>query len=239
MLITILGLGILFIGLAYVLTPNNAPYLLSGYNEMNEAEKASFDLRAFLRFYKRFHLVLGLSLIVVGTLLHVLLNETAAGLFLMVYPISAYLYFGWRNMRFGTVKTPQKVMLVVLAATLILVVGLLSTGIKEDSLTCTSEGIILSGWYGETIRWGDVASVELVANHPKLSYKKNGFALGNIRKGYFGTTQNQTVKLLLNADQKPLICIRLRTGQERYFSSKSRSNSVILDELKSFMPPTP
>ncbi|MGB1184454.1 MAG: DUF3784 domain-containing protein, partial [Schleiferiaceae bacterium] len=49
MLIVSLVLGLLFIGIAFLITPSNADTLLSGYNTMSDAQKAEFPLEDYLK----------------------------------------------------------------------------------------------------------------------------------------------------------------------------------------------
>ncbi len=54
MLYVIVGMGILFTSLGFIVTENNAQYLLAGYNTMSEDDRKNFDLPAYIRFFKNF-----------------------------------------------------------------------------------------------------------------------------------------------------------------------------------------
>lgn len=85
--------GFLFIGIAYILTENNAKYLLSGYNTMSKEERQNFDLKSFLPFFKKFHTYLGISIIIIGLIFKFLFSNKISGLIITLYCILAYIYF--------------------------------------------------------------------------------------------------------------------------------------------------
>ena len=237
MLYLVIGIGVLLISLAFLLTEQNAKYLLSGYNTMSEQERATFDLRSYLRLFKRFHAFLGLSIIGFGTALYYWAGENAVGVFLGIYPIAAYLYFIWQSMRFGGPKSLYKVAIGILLATLLFVIGLMYMGLKEDPLTASPSGIVIDGMYGETLGWGEIAQVNLVEGRPALKYRSNGFAMGEIKKGYFVSTQGEKLKLILNANQTPLLKLILQNGKTLYYSAKSQSNTFVFDQIQQQRPP--
>lgn len=95
MIIAILGVSLLLTVIGFIVTENTAKYLLAGYNTMTKEERGKFDLKSYLRKFKRFHIFLGISLLAVGITLALVINENAAGIFLAIYPIVAYPYFFW------------------------------------------------------------------------------------------------------------------------------------------------
>ena len=101
MLYVLIAISALFIGLSFLLTSRNAGTLLAGYNQLPEQEKAAINIHPYIRFFKRFHLTLGISLLMVGTVLMYYLDEKTAGWFLLVYPLVAYIYFVWKTIRSG------------------------------------------------------------------------------------------------------------------------------------------
>ncbi|MFM1877727.1 MAG: hypothetical protein RLZZ241_593 [Bacteroidota bacterium] len=58
--IIVIGSGILYTFLAWLVNENNAKYLLSGYNTMSAAEQAKFDIKGYLNFFKPFFYYLAL-----------------------------------------------------------------------------------------------------------------------------------------------------------------------------------
>lgn len=86
-------LALLFIGTGYILTENNSKYYLSGYWNLSEKEREKVDLKNFLTFFKRFHLVLGLSFLIFGLIFYFLVSKRSAGVFIAVYPVIGYTFF--------------------------------------------------------------------------------------------------------------------------------------------------
>lgn len=233
MIYVLIGLSILFVAIGFIVTENNAKYLLSGYNTMSEEERKQVDLKSYIPYFRKFHIGLGISFLVLGYGIS-LFNKNAAGIFLAVYPLLAYVYFVITSSNFsGGLKTKSnKIGLIVLAGGIILVVGLLVFGFKENKIVFDSQKIEFQGEYGETLASDQIKSIEIKNELPKIALRTNGFALGDIRKGYFKTENGEIVKLILNSAQKPYILFTKSDGKKIYYSAKERPNEEILKELK-------
>lgn len=93
-------LSFVFIGVGYLITEKNAPYLLKGYNTMSKEKQEQVDLKGLLRFSKRFHINLGVSQAIIGFTLYYLGYDKGLNLFLSTYSIIAYIYFIWKSAPF-------------------------------------------------------------------------------------------------------------------------------------------
>jgi len=82
------------------LTKDNAPQILAGYNRMNKAQQSKFNLDAFVPYFKKFHLYLGISFIILGLLISYFLTKGVFSTFVIAYPILAYIYLFWYSRRF-------------------------------------------------------------------------------------------------------------------------------------------
>lgn len=54
----ILLTDVIFILIAFGVNESNAPYLLSGYNTLPKEKQAQYDLKNYLKFFKRFFIVM-------------------------------------------------------------------------------------------------------------------------------------------------------------------------------------
>ncbi|WP_041252056.1 DUF3784 domain-containing protein [Flavobacterium indicum] len=70
MIFAITFLSLIFLGLAFLVTENNAKYLLSGYNTMSEEERQKFDIKSYIAYIKNFHIFLGISIFIIGSILY-------------------------------------------------------------------------------------------------------------------------------------------------------------------------
>lgn len=238
MIYVFIGLSILFVATGFMVTEKNAKFLLSGYNTMSEEDRKKVDIKAYLTYFKNFHIFLGISFLVLGSGLIYLISENAGGIFLAVYPILAYIYFISASSKYSSGLSTKwnKTGILVLSGTLVLVVGLLGYGFKENKLTINSNEIELSGSYGEKIAQSEIESIELISQLPEISLKINGFALGTINKGYFKTKNGEIVKLILDSDNKPIILFTKTDGKKVYYSSKNTPNKEFVDEIRKAMP---
>lgn len=238
MIYGIIGLSLLFFAIGFILTENNAKYLLSGYNTMSEEDRKNVDIKAYIPFVRNFHIFLGISFATIGAFLIYFVSENAGGIFLGVYPIAAYIYFISASSKYskGLSDKWNKAAVVTLIGTLLFVVALLGYGFKENKIIFDSENISFEGSYGETLPEAEIRSIELVSQLPKISIKTNGFALGTIKKGYFKTKHGEIVKLILNSGNKPAILFTKVDGKKIYYSAKEKPNEEVLKEIKKTLP---
>ena len=109
-------------------------------------------------------------------------------------------------------------------------------GFKESKLSIYTNSIKISGPYGEDIAFSEIESIKMVHQLPKIRFKKNGFALGPVNKGYFKTNGGTVIKLIINSESSSYILFVKKSGDRIYFSAKDTSNIGIYDELKGTLP---
>lgn len=231
-------MSLLFVAIGFIVTENNAKYLLSGYNTMSEEERKRVDIKTYIPYFRNFHIFLGISFLLLGTILTYFINKNAGGIFLTIYPILAYIYFIATSSKYskGISTKWNKIGVVILIGTLLFVVGLLGFGFNENKITFDSERISFKGIYGETLTGSEIQSIELVSQLPEITLKANGFALGTINKGYFKTKNGEIVKLILNSDNKPIILFTKTDGKKIYYSAKDKSNEEVVAEMRKTLP---
>lgn len=234
MLIVAVFISLLFVSLAYVVTPGNARYLLSGYNMMSEADRAKFDIRAYLQFFNRFHLFLGISLLT-GVLVLNVFSANWATVFLIMYPILAYVYMLAVGNRFYTGTNGQRAgTFVGLAIMVVVAVGvgfMLFSGMRDSEIFLTDRALEIKGMSGMKITRKDVTYFSITDSLPDISSKANGFSGGEFSKGAFKTEDGRIVKLYINKRSQPFLFIKT-AKDEIYFSSDKVSALELLNQLK-------
>lgn len=230
----IIGLSALFIVIGKLITVDNAKYYLSGFNTMSKEEQSKIDLPIYITFFRKFHIFLGLTCLIIGLILLQFLNEKVSVLFVAIYPILAYIYFGWKSIKLtnGIQAKTAKISMIVLFVTACLVVLLMFVGTTESKLKYSENYFEIEGMYGDRYDYQDVTSISLLDSLPKIKRKTNGFAVKPVYKGYFKTDSSEKVKLMLNSDQRPLIYILLKDGRKIYYSAESDSNKVLFKNLE-------
>lgn len=237
MIYVLIGMSLLFVVIGFIVTENNAKYLLSGYNTMSAEERKKVDLKAFIPYFRKFHIFLGVSFLVLGYVIS-LINKNASGIFIGVYPILAYIYFTVTSLKSsGGIKTrSNKVGLYILSGVLLFVIGLIAHGFRENPIRFDSQKIAFEGSYGETLTTDQIDHIGLVDELPEITLKTNGFALGSVKKGYFKTQNGEVVKLILNSGQGPYIVFTKTDGKKLFYSAKEKSNEEVLNDLKKALP---
>lgn len=237
MLIIIPILSLVFIGIGFIVTENNAKYILSGYNSMSDEDRQKFDIKSYVPYFRNFHIFLGTSLLVVSFILFYFVSSIWGGIFIVTYPIVAYIYFVWKGNRFLKESTKKQqittyVTMGVLFAIFLLIVFMFSYSLKDNKVEIKNQTLEISGDYGTKLNISDIKSIELTNELPKISSKINGFALGAIKKGSFKTRDGEKVKLLINSINSPLILIITNDNQKIYYSSKEATSEDIYSQIK-------
>lgn len=230
MLIPALILSVVFGSMAFIVTKSNAKFILSGYNTMSEAQRASVDIEGYLKFYRQFHLILGIS-VFAGILLLELINKNLAAVFLGMYPLLAYIYFIIRSRKYFSAVKNQKTSTGIAVAILICTLGgvgyLSLNGLKNASLQLNAERLEITGMYGEKIDKDKMLGARLVTELPEIKIRSNGFSAGNFKKGYFKTKDLKTIKLIVDTRQKPFLRLNTAKGEIYFSSSEQRSEDLI------------
>lgn len=231
MLYSLIGLSLLFIAIGFIVTENNAKYLLSGYNTMSKEEQDKVDIKTYIAYFRKFHLILGISFFLIGMLLTYLINENTTSIFIVAYPILAYIYFITTSAKYFNSKK-NKFGAFLLAAVLIFIVFMFIRDYKETKLILNSNSIEFQGDYGEIVPFEAIKNIQLVNEKPKIIKRTNGFSAGSIKKGYYETDKGEIVKLILNAENQPYILITKSDGKKIYYSSKEESNEKLFVKIK-------
>lgn len=237
-MLILLILSSLLILTGFIVTEKNAKNLLSGYNTMTEEERKGFDLKLYIGVFRKFHLFLGISMFVLGVVFSRLIGELGVIIFMVIYPIAAYIFFLWNSRKYYTGKTQKwnKIGIIILLITLFGIAVLLISGFRENKINISSAEIVIGGMYGEKIPVSDIQSVCLTDGLPQITMRTNGFAIGDIRKGFFKTFSNEKVKFILNLKEKPFLVITKKSGEKIFYSSGSNKSRNIFTEILTIMP---
>jgi hypothetical protein len=217
----ICGLGILtwFIGL--MRGSGLDKYLLAGYNTASEKERAEMDKPAFIRYFKKFHLILGSVVILLGAGIYEFIGADYGLIVSVISMLVGYIIF-FMNARLygyaGTSLSPNWAVWIMLAVT-VGVTCLFFLGMASNELTLSSEGISIDGMYGEEIAIADIESVCIVDEFPQPRRKSNGFSLSKTKKGWFINSKGQNVKLIIDDIDSPMLHIRTINGLDVYYQN--------------------
>jgi len=219
MIIIALVLSLVFGALGFIVTENNAKYILSGYNTMSEQDRQQFDIVSYVKLFKRFHLILAATLFG-GVCLLSLVNNNWASLFMTVFPLAAYLYFLIRSAKYHQGKSGQKAGAYIVGGVLVVVIAVLLitsfSDYKSSELTLGSKKLEIKGSYGVTLDKGEIREQKVVNELPSISHKSNGFAAGDYAKGRFETSDGNSIWLFVNKKASHFLLIRSSKGDIYY-----------------------
>ena len=128
MIFVILFLSGLYISIGFLVTERNAKYLLAGYNTATEEQRNNVNLAPLIAFFRKFHQVIGIIVLVVSLSLYFFVNEEWGGLFAACFPLIAYPYFMWKSNTYVYKSSKKsKVMLWVMSAILLAIAAFIIT----------------------------------------------------------------------------------------------------------------
>ncbi|HEV7383075.1 MAG TPA: DUF3784 domain-containing protein [Dyadobacter sp.] len=222
MLFVAFALSFIFFSLGFVVTPNNAKYILSGYNTMTEAERAKIDIVTYLKFFKRFHIVMGLSLFA-GTVLLSLINNNWASMFMTTFPLAAYAWMILKGGAMYPVSKGKRLFSSVVAALLVGIAAVILItefqDFKSSDLVLTDNELTINGSYGLSLKKEEILQNVIVDQLPETGFllqKVNGFAAGDYAKGRFKLKDKRVVWLFVNRKITPLLHLSTSKGDVYY-----------------------
>ena len=225
---------------AFAVNEKNAGMLLSGYRELDAATQANFPLKAYLRFLRRWMVVLAALFVAVSAYTEYYLPpswQTApVGLLLAGLAI-----FIWQSARFSpSSKTLNKLAAFVL---LLMGAGITFMGFyeeKESRMVIGPHEIHIEGSFGITIPHADLAAWNLTDSLPKTRFKTYGYAVKGLYKGVFKTRDERSVRLYVRQQAGPYLYLRTRSGEEIWYGmqpEETRQMAQIIEGLQLPMQP--
>jgi hypothetical protein len=221
-------LSVIFFSVGFIVTKNNAKYILSGYNTMSEAKRATVDIEGYVKFFKKFHIFLGISLFA-GTMLISLMDNNWASMFMTLYPLLAYMYMIVAGNKYYSDKSKKMTSYIVGGSALFiaaLVVISQFSDFEASELVLKDNVLEIKGSFGVTLTKQEIVDQKLLNELPEISYKSNGFAAGDYAKGSFKLKNGKEVKLYVNKNVSPIILLNTSKGDVYYNSDKGSGSEI-------------
>jgi hypothetical protein len=225
-----IGFAVFFLFIAFLVTESNARYLLAGYNTMNEKQRSEFDLPGYIAYFRKFHIILAISFLLICSSLHFLFGDSVSGFFVVAYPITAYVFFLVDSQKFklgiqskAAARIGVWVLVIIGLSTLVFMLW----GIQAVKVEHDDECIIMSGAYGKTIPYSEMKSAELITSIPELKGKVQGYEMGHVLKGNFKLTDKTIVLLLVDKREHQILKIQRSEKPTIYLSSSQIDEDVL------------
>lgn len=235
MVFVVVGMGIMFIGLGFILNANNAQYLLSGYNTMSKEEQAKFPLELFLKRFKKFHIIFGITYSISG-LFFSWLSEDLLGYHLGITPILGYLFFFIQNKELSANlnrynRSMTYVGIAVLVGVLGLVILLFYWSERSSAISLDRDSIYISGPYGTSISFEEIQSVTQISELPEITRRVHGISTGSVAKGKFRDANGKDYLLLIDKPASDYLKIDVYNDMPIILSLESVDEHWLLTEL--------
>jgi hypothetical protein len=99
---------------------------------------------------------------------------------------------------------------------------------RETETLVDNHGIKIKGVYGVSIPYTDIQQIDTVSFLPDISYRTNGYALGNTLIGNFKLSDGNRVKLFIKEGFTPYILIKSKEQMPVYLNFKERLKTIEL-----------
>ena len=209
--------GVILI-LAGILVPNQ-PSLISGYSTMSKEKLGAESTKKSIRYTGWGFIIGGVILICGGSLTYFFKGNI--NVFIIVFLVSIFIPVINATIQLKRIsnkdsKTPFTIIMVIFS----IIAAFIVFSSWEAKVSKVNGQIKIGGLYGETVKMDDIERIELIDRMPEITIRMNGYSLGNVSKGYFGTKSKKTVKLFIHSGNRPYLCITKKTGQQIYLNSK-------------------
>ncbi|HIF48453.1 MAG TPA: DUF3784 domain-containing protein [Cytophagales bacterium] len=104
MLLGIIICDISFIGIAYGVNQDNAKYLLAGYNTMSKEKQESFDIKNYLKFFKKFFINLAIYSSLIYLTFYIAFDEVTASIVYIISILILLSYMVYKGNKFKIKK---------------------------------------------------------------------------------------------------------------------------------------
>ncbi len=212
-----IGLSFIVFG---IITPKY-PQLLSGYSSLSKDDRQSAKGTKAIRMIGLSIIAGGLIIIISSVLYHLMkwsfgLDYILVGTIVLI--VCCYMYL---SIKISTNKTVNKVSISLFVSLAIIIISGIIYSSKDANISIEKQEIKISGLYGKTIPFEEIAQIEIVGNIPPIKYRSNGFSLGSSKKGHFKTSNNETVMLFLSTRKGPYLCITEKSGARIFINNKN------------------
>lgn len=201
--------GLLFIALGFLTL--KYPGIIKNWRYATEEQRKNIDIKALQLLSCKSMVVSGTALIIIGIISYFIKGSWPIyAIIIIIFAMSGYMVARMR--RFD--KNPESrrnrtIAAAVLAVSLFVIVGLFIGGKMESKIQITDNQLIINGMYNETIPLTDIDTIYIspLTDLPKIEMRTNGYADGEILKGYFRLTDWGKCKLIIHDIQQPAIVI--------------------------------
>jgi hypothetical protein len=177
---------------------------------MSEDERRSFPIAAYLKEFKRFHLLLGFVFIVLTVALNAF-SPMYVGYHLGLTPIVAYMFFFIRTRKFSEHtpggKSMQYVAIGVLVATFVGVLAMFRWSDRPAALEWTGNTLHISGPYGLELAADEIDSLHIGSKLPAIRIRTHGISTGKASKGKFRGKDGVKYHLLVDKPVEQVLTI--------------------------------
>jgi len=232
---------------AIFLLQGKGAFLISGYNMMSPAEKATYDTEALCRSTGKFLIVLtALMLLLPVTMYHETMTFFYIVIGLVVGVSIGYVIYGNTGNRFRIAPNPSEVFVRMpmsrakkaaiafgIMVSIVICAGIVVMfyqGERDPEVLVDSSRVHIKGMYGTEIPMENISSITLVQESMSeigIGRRTNGFG-GNALKGEFRSDELGPQLLFVFPTSSPTIRIERHRGNDIYISFKESGKTVEL-----------
>lgn len=234
LLIVSVSIGLLLFGIGFLVNDKNATSVISDFNAMSKDEKEEFRLSSYVQFFRLFHFIVGISIILFSIIFFLLNLIDYIGFTLIFFSLPGYTFFILRSQYFfpkdkrALYKVSAMIMIIISLGVFVLTIVMQ----LNPNIEVFDDQLRISGVYGEQINLSDIEDINLLENYPPIKIKVNGIAMTNIKKGWFRLKDGRKVKLFINDSSGPYVYIKTIDERIIIIGIKDYDDSILYQQLR-------
>jgi len=209
LLIVSLFIGLFLFSMGFLLNEKSATSMISGFKKLSDEEQKQVQLVEYVNFFRKFHFTIGILIIVLSTVFYFVKLFDFIGFTLLFFSLAGYTFFIFRS-QFYYPPQKRKPFIISFYIMLIVSIGVIVLFIipyQETKIEIFDNQLKISGIYGEDLSIDQINDVKLIKQLPNIKIKTNGFAMSNLKKGWFKLKSGEKVKLIINDTNPPFLQI--------------------------------
>lgn len=233
-LIISVSVGLMLFGMGFLLSSKNAPTMISGYKKLSEEERNQMKLSEYIDFFKIFHFTVGLLIVVLSIVFYLIKLIDFIGFTLVFFSLAGYTFFIFKS-QFYYPPQRRKPFIISFYVMLIVSIGVLVMFIvpyQKTDIEIFNNQLKISGIYGEEIPIDQIQSFQIIDELPAIKIKTNGFAMNNLKKGWFKTWEGEKVKLIIDDMNGPFLQIESDQKFKLILGLENLDEELLFEQLR-------
>ena len=236
MIYFIVGMSFFIFMIGRLISITTAPYLLSGYNTMSKEDQAKVNLHGLVDFWRNFHSILAVIIIVVCLGIYYFFDVDWGVLSLVIVVLIGYVWAISKSMSYypPLPKLQKNVIFSVQVLMFALCIYIMTSFIRDtrdSEIVWHHNGIEFSGYQGTKIYFSNITETKIITEPLDINMKVYGLGTKKAKKGLFDIKKYGRVRLLMTQFEPPYLLIKYGKKDVMIYNSPMTDVEKIHEKL--------